>query len=81
MRAETARHALPLTPPKMHGPSRAPSCASGFVPRRVSAVPVRLIEGPLTEPTPAAQPSRREPLFMSRWLPIAYRARHMGEDC
>ena len=34
--------------------------------RRISLVPVRLSEGPLTEPTPAAQPSRREPLFMPR---------------
>ena len=32
--------------------------------RRISFVPVRLNEGPLTKPTPAAQPSRRERVFV-----------------
>ena len=32
--------------------------------RRMSVVVVCSGEGPLTEPTPAVQPSRREPLFM-----------------
>ena len=35
--------------------------------RRISLVPVRPGEGPLTEPTSAAQPSRREPLFMPQF--------------
>jgi len=32
--------------------------------RRISPVPVRPGGGPVTEPTPAVQPSRREQLFM-----------------
>ena len=32
--------------------------------RRISFVPVRLSEGPLTKPTPAAQPSPRERVFV-----------------
>ena len=33
--------------------------------RRVSLIPVGSGDGLLTEPIPAVQPSRREPLFMS----------------
>ena len=38
-------------------------CANGWK-RRVSLVPVRPVEGPLTEPKPGTQPARRELVFM-----------------
>jgi len=39
--------------------------------RREADAAVRSSGGPLTEPTPAVQPSRREPLFMPPHLPFA----------
>jgi hypothetical protein len=50
------------------GPKRLPMIVMGIGGdggfRRISPVPVRPSEGPLTEPTPAVQPSRRKPLFI-----------------
>ena len=40
--------------------------------RRISSIPVRPGDGPLTEPTPAVQPSRREPLFMPHTCRLQY---------
>jgi hypothetical protein len=41
--------------------------------RRISPVPPCPREGPLTEPTPAVQPSRREKLFMPLSRPLSRR--------
>ena len=45
------RHALLLTPPKAHRPSRVPSRASGFVHRRILAAGQHVGEGPFIGPT------------------------------
>ena len=46
--------------------------------RRISPVPVRPGGGPVTEPTPAVQPSRREQLFMPQTRPSQSQAQSVG---
>ena len=63
-------HALPRIPPTKRAdrdPCSPP--ASGFVHRRVSPVAPRRREGPLTEPTPGAQPWPRERVLMPHCRP------------